>query len=176
MPALQSRLRSDAYHVFHFIGHGGFDTKADEGVLVFEDERGDSYLAGADRIGTLLHDHRSLRLAVLNSCEGARNSRTDPFAGVATELIRQAVPAVVAMQFEITDSAAIIFSDSENKDTTISRPLRSNKTTTPTSAAARSISSLTVVLRTPLCRSHTGSCRHTPNRCRTPWPTASSGC
>src|SRR3954463_10066004 len=48
-----------------------------------------------------LRDLRSLRLAVLNSCEGARNSRTDPFAGTATTLVRQgSVPAVVAMQFE----------------------------------------------------------------------------
>jgi hypothetical protein len=40
---------------------------------------------------------------------GARNSRQDPFAGVATSLIRQGIPAVVAMQFEITDEAAITF-------------------------------------------------------------------
>lgn len=109
LAALQHCLRDGEYHVFHFIGHGGFDKKAEEGVLVLEDEQERGWLAGAHRIGTLLHDHRSLRLAVLNSCEGARNSRTDPFAGVATTLIRQGVPAVVAMQFEITDEAAITF-------------------------------------------------------------------
>lgn len=109
LPALQRCLRSGEYHVFHFIGHGGFDKKAEEGVLVLEDEQGRGWQAGAHRIGTLLHDHRSLRLAVLNSCEGARNSRTDPFAGIATTLKRQGVPAVVAMQFEITDDAAITF-------------------------------------------------------------------
>ena len=102
-------LREGEYHVFHFIGHGGFDKKREEGVLVLEDEQGRGWLADAHRIGTLLHDHPSLRLAVLNSCEGARNSLTDPFAGVATGLIRQGVPAVVAMQFEITDEAAITF-------------------------------------------------------------------
>jgi len=107
--ALQRCLREREYHVFHFIGHGGFDKKAEEGVLVLEDEQERGWLAGAHRIGTLLHDHRSLRLAVLNSCEGARNSRTDPFAGLATTLLRQGIPAVVAMQFEITDDAAITF-------------------------------------------------------------------
>ena len=109
LAALQRCLRDGEYHVFHFIGHGGFDKKREEGVLVLEDEQERGWLAGAHRIGTLLHDHRSLRLAVLNCCEGARNSRTDPFAGVATTLIRQGVPAVVAMQFEITDEAAITF-------------------------------------------------------------------
>lgn len=111
LAALQRRLRDEVYHVFHFIGHGGFDRKADEGVLVLEDEQGHGWQAAAHRIATLLHDHPSLRLAVLNSCEGARNSRTDPFAGVATTLIRQGVPAVVAMQFEITDHAAITFAN-----------------------------------------------------------------
>ncbi len=98
------------YHIFHFIGHGGFDKKTQEGVLVLEDEQGNGCFTGAHKISTLLHNHPSLRLVVLNSCEGARNSRTDPFAGVAAELIRQRIPAVVAMQFEITDSAAITFS------------------------------------------------------------------
>ncbi len=107
--ALQRRLRSGTYHVFHFVGHGGFDARAGEGVLVLEDDRGRGILAGAHRLGTVLHDERSLRLAVLNACEGARNSRTDPFAGVATTLIRQGIPAVVAMQFEISDEAAITF-------------------------------------------------------------------
>jgi len=102
-------LQEGDYHVFHFIGHGGFDKKREEGVLVLEDEQGRGWLADAHRIGTILHDHLSLRLAVLNSCEGARNSLTDPFAGVATSLIRQGLPAVVAMQFEITDEAAVTF-------------------------------------------------------------------
>jgi hypothetical protein len=46
---------------------------------------------------------------VLNACEGARSSSSDPFSGVAQSLIRGGVPAVIAMQFEITDTAAITF-------------------------------------------------------------------
>lgn len=103
-------LQEGEYHVFHFIGHGGFDEKTQEGVLLLEDGLGKGVLAGSDIISTLLHDLRSLRLVVLNSCEGARNSRTDPFAGVAAGLVRQGIPAVVAMQFEISDIAAITFS------------------------------------------------------------------
>ena len=102
-------LQKGDYHILHFIGHGGFDKGKEEGVMVLGDEQGRGWLADAHRIGTIMHDHPSLRLAVLNFCEGARNSRTDFFAGVATGLIRQGVPAVVAMQFEITDEAAITF-------------------------------------------------------------------
>lgn len=46
---------------------------------------------------------------MLNACEGARSDASDPFAGVAQSLIQQGLPAVVAMQYEITDDAAIIF-------------------------------------------------------------------
>ncbi len=48
---------------------------------------------------------------VLNSCEGARTTLTDPYAGVATTLVQLGVPAVVAMQFEISDRAAIVFAE-----------------------------------------------------------------
>lgn len=97
-------------HVVHYIGHGGYKSQADSGVLVFEDdERMPAPITG-EELCTLLHDERSLRLVVLNSCEGARTSRADPFSGVASSILRCEVPAVVGMQFEITDDAALTFS------------------------------------------------------------------
>ena len=48
---------------------------------------------------------------MLNSCEGARTSHVDPFSGVASSLVHYGVPAVIGMQFEITDDAAITFAD-----------------------------------------------------------------
>lgn len=108
LSALQKQLRRDQYHIFHFIGHGGFDRQTQEGVLLLESEDGRSRLVSGNALGTLLHDHPSLRLALLNACEGARAARSDPFAGVAQQLLRQGIPAVIAMQFEITDKAAII--------------------------------------------------------------------
>ncbi|MEJ2211980.1 MAG: CHAT domain-containing protein, partial [Anaerolineae bacterium] len=107
LAALQQRLRREEYHVFHFVGHGGFDEGAQDGVLILEDEQGLGRPVSGRYLGTLLHDEHTLRLAVLNACEGARASRTDPFAGVAQSLVQQGVPAVIAMQFEITDEAAI---------------------------------------------------------------------
>ena len=62
-------------------------------------------------LANLLADQTSLRLVVLNSCEGARTTLTDPYAGVATTLVQLGVPAVVAMQFEISDAAAILFAE-----------------------------------------------------------------
>ncbi|MGE3075038.1 MAG: CHAT domain-containing protein [Dehalococcoidia bacterium] len=105
---LQRALRRE-YHILHFVGHGGFDEATQDGLLVFEDEQGRGNEVSATYLATLLHDADSLRLAVLNACDGARGSRTDQFAGVAQSLLQQGVPAVVAMQFEISDDAALTF-------------------------------------------------------------------
>jgi CHAT domain/WD domain, G-beta repeat len=107
--ALRQQLRRADWHVLHFIGHGGFDPHARDGVLVLEDPAGSSQLVTAQALGVPLHNHDPLRLVVLNACEGARVDPTDPFAGTAQTLIQQGIPAVVAMQFEITDLAAIAF-------------------------------------------------------------------
>jgi hypothetical protein len=110
LDSLLRKLRTGEHHIFHFIGHGGFDRQAEDGVLVLEDDHHNSRLVSGRYLGTILHDHRSMRLAILNACEGARTSRNDPFAGVAQSLVQQGIPSVVAMQFEITDQAAITFS------------------------------------------------------------------
>jgi hypothetical protein len=110
LASLNRALRRDDFHVFHYIGHGGFLPDSDDGVLVLEDDHGRSLQVSGLDIGVSLHDHRTLRLAVLNSCEGARAGITDPYSGTAQALVQQGIPAVVAMQFEITDDAAVVFS------------------------------------------------------------------
>lgn len=109
LSSLLRELRRDTYHIFHYIGHGSYDERAEEGVLLFEDEEGRGRPVSGDKLGMVLHDFTSLRLAILNACEGARTARSDPFAGVAHALVRRDIPAVVAMQFEISDEAAIAF-------------------------------------------------------------------
>ena len=108
LSALQRRLRQGACHILHFVGHGAFDEATQDGVLLLEDEEGRGRAVSAQDLGVLLHDHPSLRLVMLNSCEGARTSRLDPFAGSAQSLVQQGIPAVVAMQFEISDEVAIV--------------------------------------------------------------------
>lgn len=67
-------------------------------------------LVEASRFADLLRQARPApRLVVLNSCSGATAGGGDLFAGTAAALARAGVPAVVAMQFEITDAAAAVF-------------------------------------------------------------------
>lgn len=103
---LQRALRREEVHILHFIGHGFFDARQDEGGLVFEEETGQGRRVSAEQLGTLLHDQPALRLVFLNACEGARGGTT-PFAGVAQKLVQQRIPAVLAMQFAVSDAAAI---------------------------------------------------------------------
>lgn len=107
---LQRTLRRGPWHVFHFIGHGGFDVATEEGALALSDDAGRMNLLRARGLAELLDDHYHLRLVFLNSCEGARGSESDAFSSTAATLVRRGVPAVVAMQYEITDTAAIEFS------------------------------------------------------------------
>src|SRR5687767_2871653 len=109
LEALHRPLRRQTYPIFHFIGHGEFDQAQQEGVLVLEAENKRGHKVDSQFLGMLLHDHESLRVAILNACEGARTSRTDPFAGSAQSLVQQGIPAVIAMQFEIADDVASRF-------------------------------------------------------------------
>ena len=113
LAALQRPLRLTEYHVLHFIGHGGYDENAQDGALALEGADGKTRLVTGRDLGMMIRNRRhSLRLVVLNACEGARSAQDDPFGGVAQALVHQGIPAVIAMQFEISDTAAITFSQS----------------------------------------------------------------
>ena len=109
---LRQALRRGPWHIFHFVGHGGFDELHGEGVVILADDEGRSHRLTATDLGRFLGDHDPLRLAVLNSCESARGNQADVFSSTAAVLVRRGTPAVVAMQYEITDNAAIEFSRS----------------------------------------------------------------
>jgi CHAT domain-containing protein len=104
---LQGALWQRNWHIIHFIGHGGFDQRSQEGVLALADEQGKAHLLGATDLGRLLSQRQSLRLVVLNACQGAMGNKTDLFSSTAATLARRGIPAVLAMQYDITDQAAI---------------------------------------------------------------------
>jgi len=107
IPALQACLQKQGCHIFHYVGHGGFDETGDA-VLLFEDEQGKASPVTGTELNVAL-GHSSLRLVVLNSCDTARAPAEDPFAGLAQGLVRMMIPAVVAMQWKIIDTGAITF-------------------------------------------------------------------
>jgi hypothetical protein len=91
-------------------------------VLAFTDRYGRvDWVPGAD-LGVIL-SNAPVRLALLNSCDGARVSEVDPYATTAIALVENGIPAVVAMQFEISDKAAIAFSNATYLALTSSQPV-----------------------------------------------------
>jgi hypothetical protein len=107
--SLQRKLQ-DPYHILHFVGHSAF-TAEGESILLLSDENKQKKEVPADAIAQLIGRQNSLQLVVFNSCDGARTTLDDPFAGIATMLVEQGKSAVIAMQFEITDAAAKAFAE-----------------------------------------------------------------
>jgi hypothetical protein len=110
---IRRRLRHDDIHVLHFIGHGGFDSKAGEGFLFCERADGKVHDLAGDMFAEFVKGIRSLRLVVLSSCFGAKMPRQNGqnlYSTLAPAVILAGVPAVVAMQFTISDKAAAAFS------------------------------------------------------------------
>ncbi|HET9996180.1 MAG TPA: CHAT domain-containing protein, partial [Nocardioides sp.] len=95
-------------HIIHFVGHGDFDPVGGEGFICFQNDRGGADPVTAAVLGPFIHDHDALRMVVINACRTARVS-TDPYGGMAQGLVQQGATAVVAMQFPITDQAALMF-------------------------------------------------------------------
>ena len=105
---LQQRLLADRTDVLHFVGHGAFDAATLEGSVLLEDERGRPRRLGFDSFRQIVC-RRGLRLVSLNACETGRGGRTEWTRGVAPALVAAGVPAVVANQYPVLDSAATTF-------------------------------------------------------------------
>ncbi len=94
---------SENYHILHFVGHGAV------GRLVFENRHGIADLAEEDwiREQVTVALRGGLRLVVVNSCHSADAS--DEMPGVAATILKTGVPAVIAMQGEISEPADLTF-------------------------------------------------------------------
>jgi CHAT domain len=105
--ALESGERP--WHVFHFIGHGGFDQAEGSGFLALTGEGGETYRLPARDLGGLLDEQPQLKLVLLNACSGAEGAERGVLISTAAHLVHRRVPAVVAMRGAIRDGAAIDF-------------------------------------------------------------------
>lgn len=106
--ALADRLR-EGVDIWHFVGHGRFRQADGQGMLLLEDEHGDSDTLTSRELG--VHLFRSgVRLVVLNACDSARLT-VYPFRALAPALVRAQVPAVIAQQFSVSTDASRSFAE-----------------------------------------------------------------
>ena len=108
---LMAALSDSKPHVLHFMGHGRYNEAEGQGEIALVGPGG-AVLWYSDAMLAELVDHvRAVpRLIVLHACEGATTDVRDRFAGMAPQLIRMGVQAVVAMQYLVSNRAAIRFS------------------------------------------------------------------
>lgn len=99
------RLASETPHVFHFAGHGAFDRASGTGSLYWG--TGQSDVVTARKLATLVSKHATIRLVVLNACEGATGGKDADSPSIANVLVKLGAPAVLAMQAPILDSTAV---------------------------------------------------------------------
>ena len=84
--------------------------ETDEGVLAFVGRDGRADYVTASSLADLLDEAEPTpRLVVLNSCQSGAGGTTDLFSGTAAALAHSGIRAVAAMQFSISDTAAIEF-------------------------------------------------------------------
>ena len=111
----QRVVQRGAWHVFHFIGQGDSsrrdprrDRPSDDSFTAPAAEEGDTLRLSAPDLVRLLADHPSLRVTLLNARQGDRGaSLRNTFTSTAALLVRQGIPAVLSIPYEITDEAAI---------------------------------------------------------------------
>ena len=105
---IREKLRRYQPHIFHFIGHGAF--REDAGYLVIEDDDHQCRLISDRTFRKFFLGSDFTKLVILNACQSATTSSTQPMVGLAHNLVRRGLPAVVAMQYSIYDDTAIKFS------------------------------------------------------------------
>jgi hypothetical protein len=104
---LREKLRTFRPHVIHFIGHGGFQN--DQGMLVMEDDERKTRLVSDRQFREFFLGADDAKLVILNACQGATRSSTRALSGLAPQIVRRGLSAVVAMQYPIPDKVALSF-------------------------------------------------------------------
>ncbi len=107
LDALRIALKH-GYRVLHFIGHGGLDAVAG-GMLALTATDGSVSWVGEQTLARELRE-QTLAAVMLNVCRSATGDTARAFVGLAPKLIQAGIPAVMAMQHDISDAGARRFS------------------------------------------------------------------
>jgi len=104
---LADALLTADYDILHFSGHSAVVDGRGYIALNLRDGRPDWIHSGT--LAQLALSHKPIKLVMLNACGTTRGDDGHTFQGLAPQMVRSGVPAVVTMQFPITDEAAAIF-------------------------------------------------------------------
>jgi len=103
---LEARLRAQPYHILHYVGHGAFSARREQAALYLEDAAGQvNLMRDAALAGMLERLYTPPLLVFLAACRSGTRSPRATFAGLAPQIARAGLPAVVAMQDDVAIAA-----------------------------------------------------------------------
>lgn len=106
----KARQSGKPYHILHFIGHGVLEGSG-EGALALVKSESDNTQSNlsASKFRAIVKNS-DLKLVFLNACKTAVHDKIQPMNSIARSLITAEVPAVAAMQFNVPDDMAVLYS------------------------------------------------------------------
>lgn len=110
-PETIDTILSKEPHIFHFIGHGQLENENNQEIgqiALVDPDFGEAMWVDADYFSELFNQHRP-GIVMLQACEGATLSTSQAFVGLASRVVQQNIPVVVAMQYEVSNATASRF-------------------------------------------------------------------
>ena len=98
------------WQVIHYYGEGGLDDSGEGFVALAEggdDGQGDRL--SATRLSRLLASRMSLQLVWLSATQGAKGGGQDRFSSTATHLVQRGIPAVLTVQYGLSERVTEVF-------------------------------------------------------------------
>ena len=103
-PATIDEVLSQTPHIVHFIGYCGLENEKgpEVGVFLVDTDLNQAMWVEADYFSELLNQHRP-GLVILQAGQSGQLSASCAFTGVASRVLQQNIPVIVAMQYEMSD-------------------------------------------------------------------------
>ena len=105
---VRRNIRDDDPHIVHFVGHG-----TDRGIALIDGQSNRAVLMNGTAFGAALQAAASCRLVILSACDVANPQTIDPvnetIGTFAEQVVRNAVPAIIASQTVINDGTIATF-------------------------------------------------------------------
>jgi hypothetical protein len=97
-------------HIFHFIGHGRLvdEAQQEKGQIALIKAANLPDWVDADDFSDLFNRHQP-GVIVLQACESGTLSASRAFVGIASQIVQQNIPVVVAMQYQVSNLTATRF-------------------------------------------------------------------
>lgn len=109
---LRQAFESQDWHVLHYVGQGGLDDSGQAFVVLADgDGDGQGGRLSATRLSQLLASRTLPLLVWLSASQGAPRGGRDRFSSLATHLVQQGIPAVLTVQYGLSERVAEAFGE-----------------------------------------------------------------